>query len=374
MSKRVLIVTTQRHFNFGTMLQCYALQHYVESLGYVVEVLDYTGYDYSRTPISKLRIFLGDLRRSPLKYIKILLNIFRWNKRERLFKRFLSERIKLTVNKYPTFDEVRRTLPVYDIYIAGSDQIWNPRIGGFKPVYFLQFVDNRSLKISYAASFGIDTFDESEYKQIHCLTAGLTSISCREQSGVEFLRRAGINSTLVVDPTLLLPVSYWRSLSDKEFASKYTKKYILTYFLSRSERKTDMLEHSFKDNNLRRLDLCVDENAPSESLLAVGPEQFLSLIDNCELLITDSFHGMVFALIFHKNFYIVPRNSSNSNSQNTRIVNLLEKIELMDRWLPSMVLPGTNEDIDYTKIEPLLQQYISESSSWLRSHLKKIGI
>lgn len=104
---KVLIVTTQRHFNFGTLLQCHALQHYLESQGCDVDVLDYLGKEYSRSGISRFRILLGDLRRHPFKYLQILLNSRKRQKRKKLFKKFLKERVNLTQSKYATLIDIK---------------------------------------------------------------------------------------------------------------------------------------------------------------------------------------------------------------------------------------------------------------------------
>lgn len=367
MKKTVLIVTTQRHLNFGTLLQCHALQHYIEMQGYAVEILDYLGKEYTRTNLQKLRIWLGDLRRNPVKQIRIANNIFRGWKRKKLFAKFLKERITLTSKSYGTSQSIKKKLSCYDIYIAGSDQIWNPQLGGFKPVYFLKFAPENCRKISYAASFGIDSFSENEAKQISAMVIDIDSISCREQSGVEFLRRLGHDATLVLDPTLLLTANYWRSIADKKMIDRFPKKYILSYFLSFSDEKKTMIEQRFCNHKV--VDLSVEYDAPSQSIVAVGPEQFLSMIDNCELLVTDSFHGMVFALIFQKDFYVVPRNNS-LNSQNTRIENLLEKFGLLERWLPETKLPIEFDKIDYNKVLTIMNKYIDESSQWLKSNLQ----
>lgn len=368
---KVLIVTTQRHFNFGTLLQCHALQHYLESQGCDVDVLDYLGKEYSRSGISRFRILLGDLRRHPFKYLQILLNSRKRQKRKKLFKKFLKERVNLTQSKYATLIDIKRNIHEYDVYIAGSDQIWNPRLGGFKPTYFLKFAPKQRQKISYAASFGIDSFNEKEKEDIQSMVEDFTAISCREQSGIDFLNSAGIDSTLTVDPTFLLSADYWREISDRQTIKKTESGYVLTYFLSESAPKTEMGRHFIKDKNVNLINLSVNDNAPSDSILGVGPEQFLTLIDNCDLLITDSFHGIVFSIIFHKDFYIVPRSKNHSDSQNTRIINLLTALNLMDRWIPSLELPDHRKEIDYSIVDALLKNHISASTNWLKSQLMR---
>lgn len=367
MKNKALIVTTQRHFNFGTMLQCHALQHFIESQGWRVEVLDYLGTEYKLSNLKSLRIWFGDFRRHPLKYIRIILNSVRNIRRTSLYRDFLKNYINLTAESYKTFDDINNCIPLYNIYIAGSDQVWNPRLGGFKPVYFLKFAPSNAKKISYAASFGIDTFSTKESEAINTMVSDFDSVSCREITGINFLTQSGIDSVLAIDPTMLLPVEYWRTLEDTSICGS-RRNYILTYFLSPDKNKSSMLHHSYCSRQ-SILNLSTEKDAVKADILAAGPRQFLGLIDNCDLLITDSFHGIVFSILFHKNFYVVPRNENDANSQNTRIINLLEHLGLQERWLPDFNLPDQLEDIDYPSIESKLYSLILSSKLWLQNAL-----
>ena len=348
------------------MLQCFALQHYIASQGYDVQVLDYLGKEYKKCWYEKLRIWIGDCRRNPIKYLKIALNAIRYLRRKYLFSKFLRTRIHLTTQSYKTSESLKNNLLDFDIFIAGSDQIWNPRLGGFKPVYFLKFVPENRRKISYAASFGIGTLNEEELQELSYLIADFDSLSCRENSGTYILKNLKHNAITVIDPVFLITANYWHSISDKCILEKLPQKFVLTYFLSPLNQKRTIVASI---TNMKHVDLSTELDASCQSIIAIGPEQFLSLICNCNLLITDSFHGMAFALIFHKNFYVVPRHINDPNSQNARIENLLEQFELKDRWLADFKLPVKNENIDYEKVSRLMQISIEKSSKWLISQL-----
>lgn len=364
--KKALIITTQRHFNFGTMLQCFGLQTIVSEHGYNVEVLDYLGNEYKRSSYQELRIKLGAFRRAPIKELRKLLYIYPLFKRERKFTTFLKSRINLTPLKYPTFQDIAANITSYDVYIAGSDQIWNPRLGGFKPAYFIEFVDSKKTKISYAASFGIDCFTEDDLARIASHLQGFKSISCRENSGVRFLEKNGIMSIQVLDPTFLLPAEFWRSIEKQPSNVIQRRDFVLSYFLSPSGQKYRMVSPKLYSLNL------ATESCPGRnSIIAAGPEEFLWMIDKCKLLVTDSFHGVVFALIFQKDFYVVPRNENRENSQNTRIVDLLNGLSLSSRWLPDCMMPENPEPIDYVNVSELLSRKIDDSKAWLRRQLKK---
>lgn len=369
MRKTALIVTTQRHFNFGTLLQCYALQRYVEQCGYDVEVLDYLGKEYKISRYRKSRILLGDIRRNPLKRLAILKNYFRIVKRERLFKKFLKHRINLTPKQYPNFEGLRRNSPQKGIYIAGSDQIWNPRLGGFKPVYFLKFAPANATKISYAASFGIDKFNEEDARQLPEMLKGFQVVSCREQSGVELLKRVGVETSLVADPVFLLEESDWEHLEDENIEKKYCGNYILSYFLSYSKEKEQFVK-SYFGADAKEINISVDDSASSKSILGIGPEQFISLIANSDFLITDSFHGIVFALIFQKSFYVMKRNLSKENSQDARILDLLRMLCLEDRWLEDGKLYSSPKKIDYNgTLLSKIAKFQNDSRQWLKETL-----
>ena len=166
---KIGFITTHRYKNFGTFLQCYALQHVLEKLGHEVEIIDYERKDFQRRKIERLRILLGDIKRNPVKNLKKVRNCLRSIKRNRLFKKFCSCYFHLSTESYATSNDLVNHPPIYDLYLAGSDQIWNPSLNGFINPYFLTFAPKGRKKSSYAPSIGIVSLDEAQKKQFKIL-------------------------------------------------------------------------------------------------------------------------------------------------------------------------------------------------------------
>lgn len=328
---KIGFITTHQYKNFGTFLQCYALQYTLTKLGHHVEVVDYQRKEYQKKWIEKTRIILGDIRRYPLKNLRIILNYPFLMKRICLFNKFYKRNFQLSSQKYPTSDSLKKNPPIYDLYISGSDQIWNPTLNGFIEPYFLTFVPKGRIKAAYAPSIGIAKLNEKQQDTFKRLLHDFKFISCREKSGVQLLNNCGIiNVTQVIDPTLLVDKEYWLSLSQKSSINK--QQYGLTYFLSKTDYKEKLINPLFKTK--RRLDLTMETDCNYKSILAAGPYEFLSLINNADFICTDSFHGVVFSILFEKEFYALPRhNEGNINSQNSRITDFLKDLGLSDRWI-----------------------------------------
>lgn len=362
---KIGFITTHQYRNFGTFLQCYALQYVLESLGHEVEIIDYRRKEYQRGKIERLRIWLGNIRRYPVKNLRKVQNCIRTIKRNRLFQIFYFQYFHLSSESYATFDELKSHPPVYDLYIAGSDQIWNPSLNGFIKAYFLTFVPEGK-KTSYAPSIGITSLNEVQKRQFAILLSDYQHISCREKTGVQLLNECGIKNVVqVVDPTLLLPSSFWQSLAKKSSLSSKDN-YGLAYFLSCDEEKEHIVAPLY--HMLKRFDLTMDNTCNSQSILAAGPCEFLSLIRNADFVCTDSFHGVVFSVIFQKEFYALPRHRLDSaNSQNSRIIDFLNDLGLEERWITQPLL--SRIPIHYTDANIKLQNRIKHSFDYLNRML-----
>lgn len=363
---KIGFITTHQYRNFGTFLQCYALQHVLTKLGHHVEIIDYQRKEYKKGWIENVRIILGDIRRHPIKNLRIILHYPFLIKRTRLFNIFYRDNYQLSPQKYPTSDSLKKNPPVYDIYISGSDQIWNPTLNGFIEPYFLTFVPQGKFKAAYASSIGITQLNEEQKKTFSSLLHDFKFISCREASGIQILNSCNINNvTQVVDPTLLLDKQFWLSLSQKSYIHK--QQYGLTYFLSKTNYKEKCVTPLFKTN--KRLDLTMETDYKSKSILAAGPYEFLSLINNADFICTDSFHGVVFSILFEKEFYALPRHSErNINSQNSRITDLLKDLGLIDRWVQDQE-KIIRYPINYHEVNIKLTKLKGKSFNYIRTML-----
>ena len=237
--KNIGILTYHRVFNFGSLLQTYALQHYLEKMHCNVEVIDYYP---DRLKKKKLLFYVNPNWRNPfykrIVYLipAVITRLFGY----KMMDDFLKKYIKLTPDSYERVDDLIANLPKEDIYMNGSDQIWNVDTadGVIDDVFFMKFLPDDAIKTAYAGSFGKDDFRESDIKKIgECLNK-YKAVSVREKSGLLVLEKAGIkNGKWVLDPTFLLNMSEWLEIGAE---IKLPKRYVLVYNLNRNPRITNL--------------------------------------------------------------------------------------------------------------------------------------
>lgn len=213
-----------------------------------------------------------------------------------------------------------------DIYISGSDQVFNTN-GDYVDVFYLNFEKGKSRKIAYAASFGICEFSDEIANRILPLVQDFDALSCRENEGAILLSRISGKCQWVVDPTLLLSADDWNTVLVQP---KFKNKYILIYALADENFLIDIA------NKIKHIYgykvICVRGNtrdfiSVDQVIYDCGPSEFIGLIKHSEYVVTDSFHGTVFSTIFDRPFYTFISRPSVS----TRIYNLLEMLDLADR-------------------------------------------
>ena len=172
---KVGIITCHRAFNYGAVLQTYALQKFLKNHGYEVEVIDYTP-QYIRKSYNK-----SILKR----IIRPLLRSYDFKKSNQVFGSFLNQEVNLTEKRYYSYEELEENPPDCDAYIAGSDQIWNCNIeNGKDDAFFLKFVPNNKIKISYAASISMDEIPQNQKNRFKENLKDFNHISVREQTAV----------------------------------------------------------------------------------------------------------------------------------------------------------------------------------------------
>ena len=310
------------------MLQAYALIAYLRSLGHDVRAIDY------RAPYSPIR-------KINFKWVPQKLNLlgvrqlyclykYRRNKLEQrrrdAFEVFFNKYIPVTDIKYHSIDEIRANPPIADLYIAGSDQSWNTLFpNGTDAAFYLEFGGN-TRRISYAASFAVERIDDDKESFVKNHLRRFDAISVREQSGQQLLESYGFDSCVVVDPVFFLNKSQWSEFYSDELSQD---KYILVYDF---EPKGKTIARLAK--RVARLKNCkiysvgpFSHRYADKSFVDVGPEVFLSMVNNAQCVISNSFHGTAFSIIFDKNFFVVDR----EDGLNVRMHDLLEKYGLTNR-------------------------------------------
>lgn len=292
---KVGIITFHRALNYGAVLQAYALQQYLNDIGIENEIIDYR--------CEYIEEFYKPVKASPLRelktYIRELL-FFPYNtKKRKKFESFVKEYIKTSETIY-TQDKLRDINDKYDFFITGSDQVWNSRWSGFDKAYFLDFTENDK-KASYAASFGFDKIPENEVDEYRRLLSGFQYISVRENTGLQIINQLlQRNAELSLDPTCLIGKDKWKSIAVKPNESGY----VLLYTLDKSEQLVSFAKEKAKE--LKAKIVCIsDALKKAEDFEYKGflsPSEFIGLFENAGYVVTNSFHGLMFSVIFEKHF------------------------------------------------------------------------
>ena len=361
--KDINIVTFQNAYNYGAILQCYALQTILSSKKENdVKVLNYNNilisnvYKTFYKPQGKLK---------SLKYIKSFIKGVMYAKqtvpRNYKFKKFINNNIHLT--KSMTREEIIKTN--YDnntTFVVGSDQVWNTDItGGYDPVYMLDFAPN-ARKISYAASIGKNTLDSQYIEQIKNVLEKYSAISVREKTAKEELEKYTKKEIIVtLDPTLLLEKKEWES-SVSQIKLSY-KNYIFVYMPNKEciEIAKNIQEKTNK--KILYIDKKILFKHNSINISNADPFDFISYIKNADYVVTTSFHATIFSIIFNKKLWIALPNKVGS-----RITDLLEKLKMKNRCVNTFKEFATkkfDDEIDYTKVNEILNKERQKSKEWL---------
>lgn len=343
MKKIGIITLYNNNYNYGGILQAYALCKTINDMGNECKVIDYSGnrniiYTSLKERIRQynlIEIFKKsrDIIDQKVNSKKIQLIV---NKRKEMFDIFCNEYIPHT-RKYID-DNIYELNKELDFFISGSDQVWNPNCA--LGVFLQDFVDNDKKKISYAASISRNNLSEYEKNKMIPLIRKFKYISIREETGKRLLESCGIeNVYTVVDPTMLLTKNQWEKIATKSIEEK---PYVLCYFFSNSKKYREKIDNFCNEKKMKLLFIPyakqkytnTDSKGKGIPVNNVGPREFLSLIKNAEYIFTDSFHGLVFSIIFNKKFIVFERDRSNENtSKNSRIYDLLKLFSLEDRLI-----------------------------------------
>lgn len=357
--KKIGVVTlSDSKENYGQILQSYALISFLRKLGYDGylirvrhrEIDDRTFLQKNKERLIRLfhlKTFIASLkeRKEIRRQHLIMENSIKQH--DRYFESFIEKNIPCTKTWYDDISIVDKT-PEADAYICGSDQIW----GSDLSYMYLEFVKDEKIKISYAASFGGFIPPVEVEEKIKGWLLSFKWITVREYSGLDVLKKVGIyDAEVVPDPTLLLENIDYRKLYklDKSCSSK---KFLFLYLLGNkiSVDVSDIYEMAIK-NNLQVVYVTAHGREDEYTKQYPSIEDWLQLIDNSEIVITNSYHCTIFSLQFRKKFLTLPIVGVRSR-MNTRIIELLEKYDLTER-LYTNKLEKVFDDIDYTKFEKI---------------------
>ncbi len=319
---KIGIITMHRVVNYGSALQAFALQKTIESLGHSAKLIDYSygTNKYSKKPIKRV-----------VDWFNQLLLGFSQTKVLNKFNEFYNSYFNLTEQAYVDKESLQQNPPIFDSYITGSDQVWNPKFITDDTTFMLSFAPQGKPRLSYAASFATNEIPINLKELYSQQLANYNQICVREQSGITLVKElTGKDATVVCDPTLLLTAKEWESVL-KLKPQKTDKPYILVYVLSYMYNPYPYINNIIKyvkDTLGYQVILLGGKVLNSfkvggKCLRDRGPVDFVDLFRNASFVITDSFHGTAFASTFGIPMLGVVKNK---NSKDGRLITLLEKI------------------------------------------------
>ena len=328
------IITIHKINNYGSVFQAYALQKACEDLGYKTEIIDYNYPNSFHTPNKYANI--EDSQPNEPRLIKMFyaLDLIKQHKG---ISRFVSNFENLSSKQYNHPDELFSDAPHYDVYITGSDQLWNPRHCNGDPAFMLHFAPDNALKISYAASVGTNAIPEELKPQYKALLSRYAHISVRENTGIQVVKEvAEKDATVVLDPTLLLNRDQWNKMAatKRQFKKKYILCYFLNYTFNAFPYVDQLAEYMQKQTGYE----IVRVARPPHKLglphthfrVGASPEEFLALVRDAEMVLTTSFHGTAFAVNYGKPVFTVVQDK---NASDSRQVSLMHNLGLDDKIL-----------------------------------------
>lgn len=352
---KIAILTHPVRCNYGGALQAFALQRYLHDKGYEVVIIDLH-------------------RPAPL-----LSRLHHWVERNILHRRFtkFAERYMLRTPRVTSLEQLRNAVADCDAVIVGSDQVWRlSMVHDVERHYFLDFVPNGCRRIAYAASFGLSDLEpcgEKLYNDIKDLVSQFAAISVREADGVDICKKHwNVDAQQVLDPTLLAGREVFEPLAQEAQPSRGELFY---YFLGNRGDEVAHLHRLAHGAGKRAFTVNAGHTLRVSKFAFAfypSPEQWIAAFRDAEVVVTDSFHGVCFALLFNKPFYVV----GNKSGGVSRIESILNLFGLSERFVSSLndvksyqQLVATH--IDYTQVNRKLAELRNQSETFLLNALKR---
>ena len=363
---QIRTITCHDVYNHGASLQAYALQTYLESMGHTVEIIDYKPYYLSRhyllwsvdnpvfdKPVIKQLYLVAKL---PGRLLAL--------KRKQLFDEFTKRYLKLTSKRYHSNEELKSNPPQADVYIAGSDQIWNTLFqNGRDAAFYLDFAPKTAKRISYAASFATEDVADEYRPFIRKMLQNFDAVSIRERCSLPLLASLGrTDGVAVCDPVFLLTREQWEKMLPNQ---QIHEKYLLVYDTEFSPKVKEIAKRIAKEKKLKIYNVSASRiGYADKDLWASSPTDFVQLIQDASYVVSNSFHATAFSLIFERDFCVVNR----TEGINERMKSLLEGYHLEERMVSAYAaLPLAS--IDYQEVRILLQKDIDYSKDFLEKAL-----
>lgn len=363
-------ITLHSAHNNGSFLQAFALQKSIIAMGFENQIINYV-------PPAQYSLYQNIIFKeiTPRGIIKGVLNIPQYHKLKERKNRFnqVQECLEVT-DRFEEESKFGKFANNYDCLLAGSDQIWNSAtMPDFTSLYFLPV---NKYKVAYAPSFGKSLEGQFSKKNLDMI-ANFDRLSVREQSAKKELKKRihDKDINVVLDPTFLLDKREYESLVDGA-KCKYEGKYIFFYCIKASNDVLKSVREIGKMLELPIVTIFTGVNTykcqafGQKVDFAAGPEEFLSYIKNAQYVISNSFHGIVFSIIYNKVFYRIADNDNGKIKVDERLDSILDFLDLNQQNLIAGENPTLNDDIDYSLVSKKLNNLIHQSLGWLKESLE----
>ena len=364
---KIGVITIEQVGNYGAELQCYATQKVLQNIGCDAEIIDYCYYKDYRYKDSKMsepfvpmtfkeRIFYVLKYRIVNRFVDKVLLLFNSNiaRRNSRFAAFHAENTKMS-RKYMSMPELYEASMDYDIFVTGSDQVWNPGAQSSIEPYFLTFAPDNAKKISFAASFGVSEIEPNLRERYKEYLSRYDFISVREQNACDMVKQlVGKDAECVLDPTLLLTKDEWMKVARQY--DNVPERYVLVYTLFESPAIFSLAKKVAKEKGISVLRITkrayfVSRIEGISNISDAGPAEFISLIAGADYIVTDSFHGTTFSINFGIPFLAIVSSKNNNNSRMEsllKVVGLSGRMVYEEKEVSSLIY---NDNIDFKEIE-----------------------
>ena len=359
---KIILITKHYVKNYGSVLQTYASQELLSRKGGSVSIANYilpeaSGLKYMDIILRK-HASAGRIKKIILR-AAVLPTMIRW---KYVFGGFLKKYLNVCGSPADSCEKLKTELPDADIYCTGSDQVWNPETNrGLQPAYFCEFAPKGKRVVSLAASFGVKTVREKDEALIKRYLEKYSLLSVRERSGIDILAKAGLKGRMILDPVMIEPAGFWEKLAAKR---KIKQDYVLIYQLNSSRAFDRYAEQAAVRLGKKLVRICTryDQILKNGRTVPVPTvEQWISLFFYADFVITDSFHGTVFSILFQKEFVnLYPPLFSE------RLDSLLSMFGIEERHISDCSrFDILDKRIDYRRVNEILDEKRKESLEFI---------
>lgn len=359
--KKVAVITLHAIKNYGSVLQTLATQKKFEELGCEVEIINYLREDSQDKNIYKRWTKGDNFLKRIVKSVILFPTAQKWKK---VFWGFLNRNVNLTETTYLSEQELESNPPIADIYCTGSDQVWNSDWNnGFEYPFYLKFAPDGKKKIAFAASIGRNDFAEWEKPEAKKYLSQYSAISVRENNAVDILANLGVSAECVLDPTLCMTGTFWKEMA----APRMIKGgYVLIYQLNRNKKFDNYANEFARRHNLKLVRLCTrfDQiRLPADKHIIIPKvEEFISLFEYADFVITDSFHATAFSLNLNREIVAIYPDKFSS-----RLNSILEQTGMLHRRLTDFTNYSiADEKSDFNSVNKVLDEKRLATTDFLK--------